>query len=290
MKTLNVVAVCWTTTLLALSGCGRTPVEETADGTATGSATDTDATAGSATQTTGSAGSVSDSMNPTDTGGSMSASQTETGDPTSTTAPATVTATDTEPDPTVTATATETTTPSDPSVGESSSDTSSTGDSQSASDTSTSTSTSDTTDGTSTGADTTTTSDGTTSGTTGEEVQCGLQLQVTIRDFKFSHPDMEDYCCGQVNGLVQPDLGMNNKPVFAMVGNPKMLTDAPTFTQWYTDVPDVNQKTTIVIDLMEIMPGVYSYQNNSFFPVDNMLWGNEGQAHNYHFTTVHDTS
>jgi fibro-slime domain-containing protein len=33
------------------------------------------------------------------------------------------------------------------------------------------------------------------------------------------------------------------------------------------------------------MPGVYSYQNNSFFPIDNQLWGNEGQGHNFHFTT-----
>jgi fibro-slime domain-containing protein len=96
---------------------------------------------------------------------------------------------------------------------------------------------------------------------------------------------MEDYCCGQVDGLVQATLGGNGKPVFASVGNPQMLTDAPTFDQWYTDVNGVNQKLTINIDLMEIMPGVYSFASNSFFPVDNMLWGNEGQGHNFHFTT-----
>jgi hypothetical protein len=111
-----------------------------------------------------------------------------------------------------------------------------------------------------------------------------------VRDFKFSHPDMEDYCCGQVDNLVKSMLGPNDKPVFNMVGNPKMLTDAPTFDQWYTDVPDINQKIQIVLDLQEIMPGVYSYQNNSFFPIDNQLWGNEGQGHNFHFTTVPDTS
>jgi fibro-slime domain-containing protein len=70
-----------------------------------------------------------------------------------------------------------------------------------------------------------------------------------------------------------------------MVGNPQMLTDAPTFAQWYTDVPDVNQKTQLVLNLTEIQPGLFSYSNNQFFPVDNMLWGNEGNAHNYHFTT-----
>ncbi|MCY1056506.1 fibro-slime domain-containing protein [Nannocystis sp. SCPEA4] len=142
----------------------------------------------------------------------------------------------------------------------------------------TSSSTSDSTSS-STGDDTTTT------GTTGEPVGCGDTLTATIRDFKFSHPDMEDYCCGQVDGLVQATLGPDKKPVFQSAGNPKMLTDAPTFSQWYNDVADVNQKMQLQIALTEIQPGLYSYTNNSFFPVDNMLWGNEGQNHNFHFTT-----
>ncbi|MBZ5713363.1 fibro-slime domain-containing protein [Nannocystis pusilla] len=33
------------------------------------------------------------------------------------------------------------------------------------------------------------------------------------------------------------------------------------------------------------MPGQYTYQNNSFFPLDNQGWGNQGQNHNFHFTT-----
>jgi fibro-slime domain-containing protein len=274
---------CCTLSILLLSACGRSPAVDT--DTDSGTGTDGPATVATNTlSTTGTDGSVSDSDSPTDTGGTVSNGQTDTGDTTvSTTTPVTVTDTD----PTVTASATETTGPLDTSVGESSSS----GESLSVADTSTTDGT-DTTDGdTSTSGDTSTTGttdtgdDTTTDNTTGEEVQCGLQLKVTIRDFQFSHPDMEDYCCGQVNGLVQANLGPNNKPVFAMVGNPQMLTDSPTFDQWYTDVPNVNQATTINIDLMEIMPGVYSYSNNAFFPIDNMLFGNEGQVHNYHFTT-----
>ncbi|MFZ6185989.1 fibro-slime domain-containing protein [Nannocystis pusilla] len=148
------------------------------------------------------------------------------------------------------------------------------------------TSTTSTTDDETASSTTDDTSSSTTDGnTTGEPVGCGDTLTATIRDFKFSHPDMEDYCCGQVDGLVQAALGPNKKPVFASVGNPKMLTDAPTFAQWYTDVQDVNQKTQIVLNLTEIQPGLFSYTNNSFFPVDNILWGNEGQGHNFHFTT-----
>ena len=140
----------------------------------------------------------------------------------------------------------------------------------------------ETTDGTTTSG---TTGEETTDGTTGEAVQCGVQLTATIRDFKLGHPDFETYCCGVVTGLVKPDLGQDKKPVFNKVGNPKMLTDAPTFNQWYNNVPDVNQSTQIVLDLQEIMPGVYSYQNNNFFPIDNMLFGNQGNNHNFHFTT-----
>lgn len=269
-----------TAALLLTIGCGRTPVEDTAG---SNSGTDTDATAADTTATqpsTETDGSMSDSQNPTETGGGNSESQTDTGDTTATTSPITMS------EPT---SATASTGPPDPTVDDTSSSTdsaSSSGDSLSVGDTSTGDSSSTSGDTSTSGDDTTTTGDDTTTdGTDTDSVQCGLQLQVTIRDFQFSHPDMEDYCCGQINGLVQPMLGNNNKPVFAMVGNPQMLTDAPTFAQWYTDVPGVNQKTTILIDLTEVMPGVFSYQNNSFFPVDNMLWGNEGEGHNFHFTT-----
>jgi fibro-slime domain-containing protein len=30
--------------------------------------------------------------------------------------------------------------------------------------------------------------------------------------------------------------------------------------------------------------GLFVYENNQFFPIDGMLFGNEGNSHNYHFT------
>ena len=144
---------------------------------------------------------------------------------------------------------------------------------------------------TSDATDSDSTTGGSTGGSTGgEPLGCGDTLIATIRDFKTPHPDFETYCCGQVAGLVDTKLGNDQKPVFKSVGNPKMLTDAPTFNQWYNDVKDVNQKTQIVLNMMEIMPGLYSYTNNNFFPIDNMLWGNQGNNHNFHFTTRLDTS
>lgn len=153
------------------------------------------------------------------------------------------------------------------------------------------TGTTGTTDGTSTG---TTTGDASTSesggSSTGEPVSCGDTLIATIRDFKTPHPDFETYCCGLVTGLVDAKLGANKKPVFKSAGNPQMLTDAPTFGQWYSDVPNINQKAQIVLNMTEIMPGLYSYSNNNFFPIDGMLFGNQGNNHNFHFTTGYDTS
>lgn len=254
--------------------CGSTPVE--------GSATGTDSSTGS---TASSTSAVSNTNTPTTTDGSASNSATDSTVSGNSNSASDSTIADVTTDP-LTGTGTGTTTTTGVV------DTSDTG-----TGTSTSTTTGDTTTTGTTGTSTSTTGDTTTTGTsttgdstTGDPVECGLQLKATIRDIKLGHPDFETYCCGLVTGLVKPDLGADKKPVFNQVGNPKMLTDAPSFNQWYNNTNGVNMATQIILDLQEIMPGVYSYQNNAFFPVDNMLFGNEGNAHNYHFTTVPDTS
>lgn len=263
------------TTLLALA-CGSSPSE----GTASASASSTD---GSETGNTASdsdsdsdptPGSVSDSDSTPTSQGSMSEGQTE-----ATTAITTGNLSDSGP-----------TTTSNPATSDT--DSTSAGDPSSTGTDGTGTSTGELTASTTdtTSGDSSTTGGDESTSTSEEPVECGLQLKATIRDFKLGHPDFETYCCGVVQGLVKPDLGADKKPVFNQAGNPKMLTDAPTFNQWYNNVQDVNQSTQIVLNLQEIMPGVYSYQNNDFFPIDNMLFGNQGNAHNFHFTTVPDTS
>ena len=272
------------TTLLALA-CGRSPPEGSG-GDSQSSTGATEVTSTTVVEPTTSAGSMSASNSATEatSQGSMSAGQTEATTSTAGTVTNGLTSTDTASDTGTTSPATSETATSS-TTDSSASDTDTTG-APDTTDTTTSTTDGTTTDGTTT----TTTTDGTTTttttdGTTGEDIQCGVQLKATIRDFKLGHPDFQTYCCGVVPGLVQATLGADKKPVFNQVGNPKMLTDAPTFNQWYNNVPDVNQSTQIVLDLQEIMPGVYSYQNNSFFPIDNMLFGNQGNAHNFHFTT-----
>ena len=270
-------SLTYTLTLLgALNlACASDPVEGTA-GASEASTGDTDgsASAASTAPTTTTQGSESNSATESTVSGNSDAMTQATTDDVTTEAP-TGTGTTSQLDTSNTGTSTSTST------------------GPGTTDTGTGTS-GDTTGGTSTtGGDTTTTGgDTTTTGdtSTGEPVDCGLQLKATIRDFKVGHPDFETYCCGVVTGLVKPDLGADKKPAFNQVGNPKMLTDAPTFNQWYNTTNGINMPTQIVLDLQEIQPGVFSYQNNSFFPIDNQLFGNEGNGHNFHFTTVPDTS
>ncbi len=272
-------ALAYTLTILgALNlGCSNTPVEGT--GAASESSTgDTD----------GSASAASNTAPTTTTQGSVSNSATESSVSGNSDGVTEATTADlTTEGLTGTSNETQTTSPIDTSGSDTGSTSTSTGPDTTDTGTSTTGGDTTTTGGTTTGGDTTTT---TGDSSTGEPIECGLQLKATIRDFKSGHPDFESYCCGVVKGLVKPDLGVDKKPAFNQVGNPKMLTDAPTFNQWYNNTNGVNMPTQVVLDLQEIQPGLYSYQNNSFFPIDNQLFGNEGNAHNFHFTTYQNTS
>jgi len=141
-----------------------------------------------------------------------------------------------------------------------------------------------------TGGESTTgnTTDGTTTdGTTGGGMaDCDSVLDVTMRDFKVEHPDFENYG-GQAayKGLVEDDIGADNKPVYAHPGPTPQTSGPDAFKQWYNDVPGVNQAIPIQLTLTEIMPGIFQYKSDAFFPLDNQGFGNEGFGHNFAFTT-----
>jgi fibro-slime domain-containing protein len=138
--------------------------------------------------------------------------------------------------------------------------------------------------------------EGTKTCTDGQWTQCDAprpkppRLEVTVRDFHEYHPDFEfdDMEWKRVYdpGVVAVELGADEKPVY--MGDPATpsTTGRENFDQWYRDVPDVNRRGSSEIELTEIpgRPGVYEYRNNSFFPIDGRLFGNEGNIHNYHFT------
>jgi fibro-slime domain-containing protein len=112
---------------------------------------------------------------------------------------------------------------------------------------------------------------------------CGM-LMATVRDFKDDHPDFEKMIV-TVRGLVKPDLGGDDKPVYAPPGPTQVTAGAASFDQWYRDVAGVNTKIMIPLPLVQTRPGNFAYANNAFFPLDGQGFGNQGRNHNFHFTT-----
>ena len=124
---------------------------------------------------------------------------------------------------------------------------------------------------------------------------CKQDLLAVVRDFRGftvdssqpKHPDFE-FNVGPMTGIVAPVIGADQKPVYAPAG-PTAVTNGPdTFNQWYRDVPGVNirfDKIAIPLTPDPARKGVFVYDNDAFFPIDNQGWGNQYQSHNFDFTT-----
>jgi len=133
-------------------------------------------------------------------------------------------------------------------------------------------------------------------------------LTTTVRDFSTSHPDMEMMFPDEdgdddgpelpTTGLVEATLGDDGKPVFrSSVGDENngagivLITSAETFGQWYNTEDGINRELSKTIELEEVSPGIYQYDDAAYFPLSNQEgFGAEGNPHNYHFTTEIHTS
>lgn len=112
---------------------------------------------------------------------------------------------------------------------------------------------------------------------------CG-KLELIIRDFRDSHPDMEAFWgIWPATEIVQNQLGSDRKPVFRSANG--QVTSAATFAQWYNDFTDVNMRLIREIELTDVGGGTFRYRNLAFFPINGAGFGNQGRANNYHFTT-----
>jgi fibro-slime domain-containing protein len=107
-------------------------------------------------------------------------------------------------------------------------------------------------------------------------------------------------------GIVADTLGADRKPVWVGGSNPALFpttklkinaagdnlelnTDdaqnAANFNQWFNDTPNINQSKPFTITLDDSgNNGHFKFADTTFFPIDDELFGNEGRAHNYHFT------
>lgn len=113
-----------------------------------------------------------------------------------------------------------------------------------------------------------------------------IDLTGTIRDFHASHPDFESTIAVDP-GIVQGTLGADGLPVYAgQAGNPTTHGQV-AFDQWYRDTAGVNLSAPLTITLDNAItpdPTVFTFTDSTFFPIDALLFGNEGNPHNYHFT------
>lgn len=121
---------------------------------------------------------------------------------------------------------------------------------------------------------------------------CDGTLTGRIRDFRMSFPDMEPAHSGKSDnsldeGIIKSTIDPNTrKPMYAGGASGTVTTTgAANFDQWFRDVQDVNVGQSLALKFTgPDANGVYSYDNQAFFPIDGQLLGNEGQDHNYSFT------
>ncbi len=133
-------------------------------------------------------------------------------------------------------------------------------------------------------------------------------LMMTIRDFMMStkggtNPDFENVVSDD-RGIVETTLGSDQKPVYAHADGGTISTHGQMyFDQWYNDTAGVNINVQYPITLTQQDGGTFGYDSRvsgvalsaaqpmkQFFPIDDgtpyaTTFGNQGQPHNYSFTT-----
>jgi len=107
-------------------------------------------------------------------------------------------------------------------------------------------------------------------------------LNVTIRDFRVSHPDFESSEKANVVtlDLVKPDLGQDKKPVY---NGGFTVHNRTTFDQWYRDVEGVNTRIEKALELTA-SGGSLVFDRSDYFPIDNEGFRDQTLGHNYFFT------
>ncbi|RYE94846.1 MAG: DUF4215 domain-containing protein, partial [Myxococcales bacterium] len=120
-----------------------------------------------------------------------------------------------------------------------------------------------------------------------------LKLPLVLRDFSMltpaagqkplKHPDFETYNCGLKPGMAQEQLGATGKPVLKDAQG--CISSAESFASWYADSADYNATFLQTMTLAKQNNGTYRFDNSSFFPLDGLGFGNQGNNHNFHFTS-----
>jgi len=110
----------------------------------------------------------------------------------------------------------------------------------------------------------------------------------SLRDFRRGnrpggHPDFEMFLGNGELGLVAEELGDDGRPVLVK-SDPESIHSPESFQDWYRDVPEVNARFDVTMEVIETPEGL-AFGTADFFPLDELGFGSEGLAHNFGFTT-----
>ena len=117
---------------------------------------------------------------------------------------------------------------------------------------------------------------------------CGTTIVGVVRDFKRGdrdggHADFETFTGDGEEGIVEERLGEDRKPVYVDEDH-VFTTSRENFDEWYNNVEDTNMAYAVSLSF-EPNGDVLTFHSSSFFPLDDVGFGNEEFSHNYHFTT-----
>lgn len=117
-------------------------------------------------------------------------------------------------------------------------------------------------------------------------------LSGTVRDFCAPDITSAPTCTrltdfeGATPGLVAGMVGSTLSAGLPTPG-PSITTGASSaanFAKWYVDTPGFNLSMPTTLTLIEGSPGLFTYTDSTFFPINGALYGNQGRSNNYHFT------
>ena len=112
-------------------------------------------------------------------------------------------------------------------------------------------------------------------------MSASVTLGGTVRDFRADGANFEGAITGLRTGAVASTLTGSSPTLTASGATHIANTGDGAFDNWFTRPTDTKAHDLV---LTETSPGVYTYSSSAFFPIDGLLLGNEGNAHNYHFT------
>jgi fibro-slime domain-containing protein len=117
-------------------------------------------------------------------------------------------------------------------------------------------------------------------------------IAVVIRDLASTHPDVSAASSGSVvPGLVSPTLGDDDTPLLdPMYMGIAAITSPETFAQWYHDSDGNNVRFDLELPLAPSAEGLLVFDALAYFPIDGQGFGDEGNGHNFFFTTELHTS